>query len=101
MAKKTTKEDNTVIMSDKYISESGVQGGKIVAEKLVLGCLIIGIPLFAIGIFSLFYMLFVTGIPENWSPVLLILGPQSLAIIIGFLLVFSGYSIYRSKHSKK
>ena len=26
MNKKTSKEDNTVIMSDKYLSESGVQG---------------------------------------------------------------------------
>ena len=29
MNKKTSKEDNTVIMSDEYLSESGVQGGKL------------------------------------------------------------------------
>ena len=32
MNKKTSKEDNTVIMSDKYLSESGVPGGKIIGE---------------------------------------------------------------------
>lgn len=100
MNKKTTKQDNTVIMSDKYISEAGVQGGKIIAEKLVLGCFIIGIPLFSVGIFSLFYMLFVSGPPKNWSIILYVFGPQTLGIIIGLLLIISGYFIYRDKHAK-
>ena len=100
MNKKTTKQDNTVIMSDKYLSEAGVQGGKIIAEKLLLGCLIIGIPLFSIGIFSLFYMLFVTGPPKNWPVILYVFGPQTLGIIIGLLLIISGYFIYRDKHAK-
>jgi len=100
MNKKTTKQDNTVIMSDKYLSEAGLQGGKIISEKLVLGCFIIGIPLFSVGIFSLFYMLFVTGPPKNWPIILYIFGPQTLSIIIGLLLITSGYCIYRNKHIK-
>jgi hypothetical protein len=80
--------------------ESGVQGGKIIAEKLVLGCFIFGIPLFTIGIFSLFYMLFVTGIPSNWPIILYIFSPQALAIIIGLLLIIGGYFVYRNKHVK-
>ena len=43
MNKKTSEKDNTVIMSDKYISESGVQGGKIIGEHIALGSFIIGI----------------------------------------------------------
>jgi hypothetical protein len=56
MSKKTPNEDNTVILSDKYLSESGVQGGKIIAEHLALGCFLVGIPLFIIGLFSLLFL---------------------------------------------
>jgi len=100
MDKKAIKQDNTVIMSDKYLSESGAQGGKIIAEKLELGCFIFGIPLFSIGIFSLIYMLFVTGFTDNWPVLLFLFSPQSLAIIIGLLLIIGGYSIHRTKYSK-
>ena len=101
MNKNTTKEDKTVIMSDKYLRESGLQGGKVIADNLVLGCLLIGIPLFIIGFLSLIYMLFVVGFPEDWPIIFYLLGPQSLATIIGLLLIFSGYSFYRGKQVKK
>ena len=43
------KEDKTVITSDKYISESGVQGGKVIGEHIVLGSFLVGIPFFVLG----------------------------------------------------
>ena len=87
-------------MSDEYLMESGVQGGKIIAEKLVWGYFLIGIPLFAIGIFSWFYMVFVSGVPSDWPIVLYILNPQTLATIIGLILIIGGYFVYRDKHVK-
>jgi len=45
-------------------------------------------------------MLFVTGSPKNWPIILYIFGPQTLGIIIGLLLIISGYFIYRDKHAK-
>ena len=39
MGKEKSAEDNTVIMSDEYLSESGVQGGKVIGEHIVLGSL--------------------------------------------------------------
>ena len=97
MNKKTSKEDNTVIMSDKYISESGVQGGKIVGEHLALGCFIFGIPLLIIGIYGLLNTLFDWGFPTNSAIIILVL----LVFIIGLLLTIGGYNIYRTKHVKK
>ena len=50
MNKKTSEEDNTIILSDDYLSESGVQGGKIIAEHIVIGSLLFGIPFLIIRI---------------------------------------------------
>jgi hypothetical protein len=96
MNKKTAKKDNTVIMSDKYLSESGLQGGKIIGEHIALGSLIFGIPLLIIGLYGLINMLYGWGIPTNNAIIILIL----LVIIIGLLMTFGGYSIYRSKNIK-
>ena len=96
MNKKTSKGDNTVIMSDKYISESGVQGGKTIGEHIVLGSFIAGIPLFLIGLCALFSMLL--GLfPTNTAIIILVL----LVIVIGLLMIIGGYSIYITKHVKK
>jgi hypothetical protein len=95
MNKKTSEKYD--IESDKDIRVSGVQGGKIIGEKLALFAFIIGIPMLSIGIFTLFYMLFVTGFPDNWPVFLYLFSPQSLAIIIGLLLIIGGYNIYRIK----
>lgn len=96
MNKKTLKEDKTVIMSDKYISESGVQGGKVIGEHIVLGSLIAGIPLFLIGLYGIIGILL--GIfPTNTAIIILVL----LVIVIGLLMIIGGYSIYITKHVKK
>ncbi|GEM_PF-1972966 len=98
MNKKTSEDYH--MQSDTYVKESGVQGGKILGENLALFAFAIGIPLFAIGIVSIFYTLFITGFPEDWPIILYIFSPQSLAVIIGLLAIIGGYTIYRAKHVK-
>ncbi len=97
MNKKTTKEDKTVIMSDKYISESGVQGGKVIADHITLGSFIIGIPLLIIGLIALIGILFDFGFPTHAAFIIL----ATLVTVIGLLLVIGGYNINRAKHVKK
>ena len=96
MNKKATKKYNTVIMSDKYISESGVQGGKVIGEHIVLGSFIVGIPLLLIGLYSIFSML-LGSFPTNTAILILVL----LVTVIGLLMVIGGFSIYITKHTKK
>ena len=98
MNKKTSEEYN--IESDKDIRDSSVQGGKIIGEKLALFAFIIGIPLFTIGIYSLFNILFGSGFPKDMPIILVLFSPQSLAIVIGLLAIIGGYAIYRAKHVK-
>ena len=97
MGKKVSKKDNTVIMSDKYISESGVQGGKIIGEHIGLGSLIFGIPLLLIGVYGLLNLLLAWGFQTNSAVIILVL----LVFIIGLLLTIGGYNIYREKNDKK
>jgi hypothetical protein len=97
MNKNTSKEDKTVIMSDKYISESGVQGGKVIGEHIVLGSLIFGIPFLIMGLIG-FFMLFGLGFPAaNTANIILML----LLTVIGLLLIIGAYNIYITKHVKK
>ena len=96
MSKKTSKEDKTVIMSDKYLSESGVHGGKIVGEHLALGSFIIGIPFLITGLIALFFILFGLWSTTNTAGIIATL----LVTVIGLLLIIGGYSIYRDKHFK-
>jgi len=97
MNKKISKDDKTVIMSDKYLSESGVQGGKIIGEKLALGSFVIGFPLLIIGLYAIFNMLFDFGFPTHAAGIIAAI----LVTVIGLLLVIGGYNIYRTKHVKK
>lgn len=97
MGKKTSKKDNTVIMSDKYLCESGIQGGKVLGEHLALGSLIIGITLLIIGIYGLLNVLLGWGFPTNSAIIILVI----LVIVIGLLMTIGGYNIYRSKEGKK
>ena len=97
MNKKTSREDNTVIMSDKYLSESGVQGGKIIGERLALGSFIIGIPFLIIGLIALIGMVFGFGFPTHTAGIIAAL----LVTVIGLLLIIGGYNIYRTKYIKK
>ena len=94
MDKKTSKNYN--IESDKYIGESGVQGGNIIGEKIVLFSFIIGIPLLIIGIYGLINMLFDLGFPKNMAIIILVL----VVFIIGLLMTIGGYNIYRVKQNK-
>jgi hypothetical protein len=96
MNKKSTKKDNTVIMSDKYISESGVQGGKVIGEHIVLGSFIVGIPLLLIGLYAIFSIL-VGSFPTNTAIIILVL----LVTVIGLLMTIGGFSIYITKHSRE
>jgi hypothetical protein len=96
MSNKATKKDNTVIMSDSYISESGVQGGKVLGEHIVLGSLIIGIPLILIGLYGLLSMI-IGNFPTNSAIIILVI----LVTVIGLLMTFGGLSIYLTKHSRK
>ena len=97
MSKKTLKGDKTVITSDKYLSESGVQGGKAIADHIILASFIGGIPLLIIGAISLIAIFLDLGFPSNTA---VIIGAL-LVTIIGFLLVIGGYFNYRDKHVKK
>ena len=97
MNKKTSEEDKTVIMSDKYLRESGVQGGKIIGEHIALGSFIFGIPFLIIGLIALIGMLFGFGFPTHTAGIIVAL----LVTVIGLLLVIGGYNIYRTKHVKK
>jgi len=97
MNKTTSDEDRTVIMSDEYLSESGVQGGKVIGEHIALGCFLIGIPFLIIGLYALFRMVFGLGYPTNTAIIILTL----VTIIIGLLLLIGGYFIYRDTHLKK
>jgi hypothetical protein len=97
MKEKTSEEDNTVIMSDENLSESGVQGGKIIGEHIVLGSLIFWILFLIMGLIGLL-MLFGLGFPAaNTANIILML----LLTVMGLLLIIGAYNIYRTKHVKK
>jgi len=96
MNKKATKKDNTVIMSDKYLSESGVQGGKVIGEHIVLGSFIAGVTFLLLGLYAIFSML-LGSFPTNTAIIILVL----LVNVIGLLMIIGGYSIYLTKHVKK
>jgi len=96
MNKKATKKDNTVIMSDKYISESGVQGGKVIGEHIVLGSFIAGITFLLLGLYSIITII-LGSFPTNTAMIILVL----LVNVIGLLMIFGGYSIYLTKRENK
>ena len=96
MDKKSPKKNNTVLMSDKYISESGVQGGKVIGEHIVLGSFIVGITFLILGIYAIFSML-LGSFPTNTAIIILVL----LVTVIGLLMIIGGYSIYITRHTQK
>ncbi|MEA3458079.1 MAG: hypothetical protein U9R21_05315, partial [Candidatus Thermoplasmatota archaeon] len=79
------------IIFDKDIKEAGLQGGKVIEDKLALFSFIIGIPMLIIGLYGLFSMLFGFGFPMNMAIIILVL----LVNAIGLLLIIGGYFIYR------
>ena len=94
MAEKTSKKAKGVLMGDKYISESGVQGGRVIADHISLISFILGIPFLIIGVISIIGIFFDFGFQSNLA---IIIG-VFLITIIGSLLVIGGYFIYKDKH---
>ena len=84
-----TRMERDIVFS-KDIKESGLQGGKVIGDKLSLLSFIIGIPLFIIGLYGFFSMLFGFGFTVNMANIILVL----LVVIIGLLLIVGGYFIH-------
>ena len=76
---------------------SGIQGGRIIGEKISLFSFILGIPLIIVGFFALSSMILNFGFPRNSANFILI----SITIIIGILLTTGGYLIYKDKKKIK
>lgn len=85
-----TKVERDVIMHED-VKVSGLQGGKIVADKLALFCFIFGIPLLLVGLYGLFSMVFDLGFPNNTAILIIVL----VVISLGSLSTFAGYSLYK------
>ena len=84
-----TRVERDIIMH-KDIKESGLQGGKIIGEKISLLSFIIGIPMLIIGLYAIFSILFDFGFPVNMATIILAI----LVNVIGLLLIIGGYFIY-------
>jgi len=97
MNKKPSKKDNTIIMSDKYLSESGLQGGKVLGDHVSLFSFVVGIPLLILGVIALFGMILDFGLPVHAAGII----GAVLLTIIGLLLVIGGYYIYQAKKVEK
>jgi len=85
---KTRIERDIILHED--LKESGLQGGKIIGNKLSLFSFIIGIPLLILGLYGLI-LLFVYGYNLFLAEIILII----LVLIIGLLLTIGGYFIYK------
>jgi hypothetical protein len=85
-----TRMERDIIFSED-IKEAGVQGGKVIGDKLSLFSFIIGIPMFIIGLYGLFSMLFGYGFPMHMANIILVL----LVLSMGLLFMIGGYSLYR------
>jgi len=97
MAKKSSKNHRAVIMSDKYISESGVQGGKAIADHITLASYIIGIPFLLLGVYAITSIIFNLGFPRHAAGVI----AAVLVFVIGLLLVVGAYNIQKTRLEKK
>jgi hypothetical protein len=85
-----TRVERDIILHDD-LKESGLQGGKIIGEKLAIFSFIIGIPMLAVGLYASFNMLFGFGFDINMATIILVLIVNTL----GLLLIISGINIYR------
>ena len=97
MIKRSSKDKRSVIISDEYLSESGIQGGNVLGEHIALFSFIIGIPLLLIGIYGLINMLFGWGFPTNTAIIILVI----FVIINGLFMTRGGYTIYRDKKAMR
>jgi hypothetical protein len=87
-----TKIERDIIMHED-IKVSGLQGGKIIAEKLALFSFIVGIPLLLIGLYGLFNMILNLGFPMHNATLILVL----VVISLGSLFTIGGYFLYKGK----
>ncbi len=90
MNSKSAADKRGVMMSDKYLSESGLQGGKVLGIHMWLVCFVVGIPFFIVGLIALVGVSFEVGFPTNSAFVF----ASVLVTVIGALLIFSGYSLH-------
>ena len=87
-----TQIERDVIMHED-IKVSGLQGGKIIADKLTLFSFIMGIPLVLIGLYGLLNMVLDLGFPMNNATVILVL----VVLSLGSLFTIGGYFLYTKK----
>ena len=79
------------IIMHEDIKVSGLQGGKILADKLALFSFIIGTPLLLIGLYGLFSMILDLGFPQNTATLILVF----IVISLGTLFTIGGYFLYK------
>ena len=84
-----TKVERDIIMHDD-LRVSGLQGGKILGNKLALFSLVVGIPLLLTGLYGLLSMVFDLGFPNNSAVIILVL----VVTALGALLTLGGYFLY-------
>jgi hypothetical protein len=87
-----TRMERDIIMTED-IKVSGLQGGKVIANKLALFSLIMGIPLLLIGLYGLFSMVFDLGFTMNSANLILVL----IVISLGGLFTLGGCLLYWDK----
>ncbi len=85
-----TKIERDIIMHED-VKVSGLQGGKIIADKLCLFSFIMGVPLLLIGLYGLSSMIFSLGFPMNSATIIIVL----LVISLGSLFTIGGYFLYK------
>jgi len=85
-----TRIERDIIMQDD-LKESGIQGGKVLADKLALFSFIIGIPILIIGLYASFNMILGWGFDVNIATIILVI----IINVLGLLLILGGYNIHR------
>ena len=75
------------------IKVSGLQGGKIIGNKLALFSFIMGIPLLLVCLYGRISMIFDLGFPSNNAVLILVL----IVIALGTLFTIGGYFLYKEK----
>jgi hypothetical protein len=84
-----TRMERDIIMHED-VRASGLQGGKILADKLSLFSFIMGIPLVLIGLYGLISMVFDLGFPFNTATMILVM----VVLSLGSLFTIGGYFLY-------
>ena len=87
-----TKMERDIILHED-IKISGLQGGKVIANKLCLFSFLMGIPLLLIGLYGLLSMIFDLGFPMNRATFILVM----VVLSLGTLFTLGGYFLYMKK----